>query len=365
MCKILSVKPFFLCDPAQLQQIQCIITSFEPFDQILQYLQEYTHRSGYRENHIREVLLLHLSRVHSLLCRVLPFQSKSSLSFYPIVKMDAAPQVAVDPRRPKAAVPAPTPTPTPAEVVEVPPSTEEQDSSITTEPPTTSLPESDLSTPDVPTMASEAAPEADRAAMDAAIAATLGELTAISDDMGTAAPEEVEESTNDVAMDVGVEGSDVGVNNVVTALKAEDGNSTPMFSDVSSVDGDAPVAESETVVINPVSKGAAPLSRVAQLSARVEKNPWDGEARLALIGDAETKGDLEKTREAYENFLQFFPDAVSHFVFDIATFQTHDSNGIAFLRDTFPLCCCYRRAKETRGQERRREERSAASDQWN
>lgn len=57
-------------------------------------------------------------------------------------------------------------------------------------------------------------------------------------------------------------------------------------------------------------KGQA-LSRVAQLQARIEKDPLDGEARLALIQDAEKKGDLERTREVYESFLSVFPDAVS------------------------------------------------------
>lgn len=250
--------------------------------------------------------------------------------------MDAVPQVAVDPRRPKA------PVPPPAEVVEVP-SSSEVEPTITTEP-TPSLPESDPSTLSVPTIPAEATPAADRVAMDAAIAATLGELTAMSDDIGTAAQEEkVAEPVTDVTMEVdGAVDGDSGISHVVTALKAEDGNSTPMFSDISSVDGNAIVdvspPESEAAVVSQVSKGAAPLSRVAQLNARVEKNPWDGEARLALIGDAETKGDLEKTREAYENFLQFFPDAVSYFVLDVTTFQKHDSNGIAFQRDIFPLC---------------------------
>lgn len=65
----------------------------------------------------------------------------------------------------------------------------------------------------------------------------------------------------------------------------------------------------------PRSKAAAAatsgLSRVAQLAARVEKDPLDGEAQLALLQDAESKGDLERTREVYEKFLAVFPDAVS------------------------------------------------------
>ena len=62
----------------------------------------------------------------------------------------------------------------------------------------------------------------------------------------------------------------------------------------------------------PSAVGKAPLSRVAQLNARVEKDALDGEARLALIADAVQKGDLERTREVYEDFLRVFPDAVSH-----------------------------------------------------
>lgn len=57
--------------------------------------------------------------------------------------------------------------------------------------------------------------------------------------------------------------------------------------------------------------GTSSLSRVAQLTARIEKDPLDGEAHLALLQDAESKGDLERTREVYERFLSVFPDAVS------------------------------------------------------
>ncbi|SGY68797.1 BQ5605_C004g02920 [Microbotryum silenes-dioicae] len=53
------------------------------------------------------------------------------------------------------------------------------------------------------------------------------------------------------------------------------------------------------------------LSRVAQLSARIENDPYDHEAQLALLHEVEQKGDLEKTREVYESFLKVFPDAVS------------------------------------------------------
>jgi cleavage stimulation factor subunit 3 len=75
----------------------------------------------------------------------------------------------------------------------------------------------------------------------------------------------------------------------------------------------APSVSANTAAADPKAKGAATssLSRVAQLTARVEKDPLDGEAQLALLQDAEQKGDLERTREVYERFLSVFPDAVS------------------------------------------------------
>ncbi|KAK4705927.1 cleavage stimulation factor subunit 3, partial [Phenoliferia sp. Uapishka_3] len=63
-----------------------------------------------------------------------------------------------------------------------------------------------------------------------------------------------------------------------------------------------------------VAKIPAPVSRVAQLTARVENDPLDGEARLALLADAEQKGDLERTREVYEDFLKIFPDATQQWI---------------------------------------------------
>jgi cleavage stimulation factor subunit 3 len=45
-----------------------------------------------------------------------------------------------------------------------------------------------------------------------------------------------------------------------------------------------------------------------QLRQRVDEDAEDGEAWLALIADAEQKGDLEHTREVYESFLAVFPD---------------------------------------------------------
>ncbi|GAA5860469.1 hypothetical protein JCM3774_000433 [Rhodotorula dairenensis] len=60
--------------------------------------------------------------------------------------------------------------------------------------------------------------------------------------------------------------------------------------------------------------GTSSLSRVAQLTARIEKDPLDGQAQLALLHDAESKGDLERTREVYERFLSVFPDAAEQWI---------------------------------------------------
>ncbi|KAM0751817.1 Suf-domain-containing protein [Meredithblackwellia eburnea MCA 4105] len=64
----------------------------------------------------------------------------------------------------------------------------------------------------------------------------------------------------------------------------------------------------------PAPPAPTPISRVAQLKVRVENDPLDGEARLALIADAEQKGDLERTREVYEEFLTVFPDATQQWI---------------------------------------------------
>ncbi|GAA6030053.1 hypothetical protein JCM8097_009232 [Rhodosporidiobolus ruineniae] len=64
----------------------------------------------------------------------------------------------------------------------------------------------------------------------------------------------------------------------------------------------------------PKAKAASSLSRVAQLTARVERDPLDGEAQLALLQDAIGKGDLERTREVYEKFLTVFPDAAQQWI---------------------------------------------------
>lgn len=84
---------------------------------------------------------------------------------------------------------------------------------------------------------------------------------------------------------------------------------------------------SANVNARPSAAGTSSLSRVAQLTARIEKDPLDGEAQLALLHDAESKGDLERTREVYERFLSVFPDAVSLRVLNF----TNDISATPFL----------------------------------
>ncbi|GAA5932051.1 hypothetical protein JCM3775_004224 [Rhodotorula graminis] len=79
------------------------------------------------------------------------------------------------------------------------------------------------------------------------------------------------------------------------------------------------------------------LSRVAQLTARVEKDPLDGEAQLALLQDAESKGDLERTREVYEKFLAVFPDAAQQWIAYCNLELTH--NLFDRVEAIFGRCC--------------------------
>ena len=57
-----------------------------------------------------------------------------------------------------------------------------------------------------------------------------------------------------------------------------------------------------------------PLTRAQQLKQRVEEEPTDSQAWLALIADAEQKGDLERTREVYEAFFKVYPDASAQWI---------------------------------------------------
>lgn len=107
-----------------------------------------------------------------------------------------------------------------------------------------------------------------------------------------------------------------------------------------------------------VAAATSSLSRVAQLTARIEKDPLDGQAQLALLHDAESKGDLERTREVYERFLFVFPDAVS-----LLTSAPH-ALGLARSRLAPSLCDAklhpMPRLRETRSETRLTLERAAA-----
>jgi cleavage stimulation factor subunit 3 len=88
----------------------------------------------------------------------------------------------------------------------------------------------------------------------------------------------------------------------------EEGTPAP-FEEATSFIASA-IRGSKAVVPASASLGGA-TSKLAQLTARLAKDPTDGEARLALLKDVEVRGDLERTREVYEEFLTVFPDAVS------------------------------------------------------
>lgn len=146
------------------------------------------------------------------------------------------------------------------------------------------------------------------AELDAAIAATLAM------DTGDA---------NEVAAEAGAAGASIARDETSTpttiynaAASAGDVPAAVATPPPAAIPGSAVGAAGEV----PKAKAASSLSRVAQLTARVEKDPLDGEAQLALLHDAEQKGDLERTREVYERFLSVFPDAVSCACFVIKLF---------------------------------------------
>lgn len=151
-------------------------------------------------------------------------------------------------------------------------------------------------------------------AMDAAIAATLALLPP--------EDEEEEEEEEDVKPSI--------IDVIIPSPPSDGSPDTPMkdLSPARSPRSQRPTRFSDTPFIPPPvdltlldagrqaalafaarTKGTA-KTRVAQLQARVEKDPLDGDARLALVKDAEEKGDLERTREVYNEFLKVFPDAV-------------------------------------------------------
>ncbi|GAA5920123.1 hypothetical protein JCM1841_004448 [Sporobolomyces salmonicolor] len=106
------------------------------------------------------------------------------------------------------------------------------------------------------------------------------------------------------------------------AVPAREATSTPTLYEAAAspadvpakVDTPQPAAPAANGPAAPKAKATSSLSRVAQLTARVEKDPLDGEAQLALLHDAEQKGDLERTREVYEKFLAVFPDAAQQWI---------------------------------------------------
>ncbi|GAA5996861.1 cleavage polyadenylation factor subunit RNA14 [Rhodotorula paludigena] len=140
------------------------------------------------------------------------------------------------------------------------------------------------------------------AELDAAIAATLAM------DTGDA---------NEVAAEAGAAGASIARDETSTpttiynaAASAGDVPAAVATPPPAAIPGSAAGAAGEA----PKAKAASSLSRVAQLTARVEKDPLDGEAQLALLHDAEQKGDLERTREVYERFLSVFPDAAPQWI---------------------------------------------------
>lgn len=106
---------------------------------------------------------------------------------------------------------------------------------------------------------------------------------------------------------------------VATEEPPRDSMGTPALYEADPASADVPKVDTPTIVPPassttskpPPTKPTSSLSRVAQLAQRVDKNPLDGEAQLALLQEVESKGDLERTREVYEKFLSTFPDAVS------------------------------------------------------
>ncbi|GAA5960372.1 hypothetical protein JCM3765_007490 [Sporobolomyces pararoseus] len=104
---------------------------------------------------------------------------------------------------------------------------------------------------------------------------------------------------------------------VATQEPPRDSTSTPALYEADPSSTEVPKVDTPTL---PSSKPAASmkptssLSRIAQLTQRVEKDPLDGEAQLALLQEVEAKGDLERTREVYEKFLTTFPDASQQWI---------------------------------------------------
>ncbi|GAA5994765.1 hypothetical protein JCM5350_007986 [Sporobolomyces pararoseus] len=97
-----------------------------------------------------------------------------------------------------------------------------------------------------------------------------------------------------------------------------DSTSTPALYEADPTSAEVPKVDTPTLPSSakpaPSTKPTSSLSRIAQLTQRVEKDPLDGEAQLALLQEVEAKGDLERTREVYEKFLTTFPDASQQWI---------------------------------------------------
>ncbi|GAA6008673.1 hypothetical protein JCM11491_003391 [Sporobolomyces phaffii] len=182
------------------------------------------------------------------------------------------------------------PTETPAEVHAAGEASSDQPDQPRVEPPSDPVaepevepetsPEGDAEQQPAPALAEDQNPAATSADLDAAIAATLE---------ATDAQEPPRDSTS------------------TPALYEAD----PASAEVPKVDTPTlPAAASKPALPKPTSS----LSRAAQLAQRVDKNPLDGEAQLALLQEIESKGDLERTREVYEKFLATFPDASQQWI---------------------------------------------------
>ncbi|GAA5979059.1 hypothetical protein JCM10908_002790 [Rhodotorula pacifica] len=242
------------------------------------------------------------------------------------------------------ATPAP-PAPTEAAAVEVPldpthdPSHGNLDTSATTAPPETAS--TDTSTPvtQEPTGAASGSvvaptPARQDSDLDAAIAATL----AMDSEQGLQSEEVLSLEQQSAESQIAPEAAGANADAERTPREA---TGTPSLYSAAASAGDVPGAvatpplatavnghdaqdatmdaQSSVAAAPPASgrnAGAATssLSRVAQLTARIEKDPLDGQAQLALLHDAESKGDLERTREVYERFLSVFPDAAEQWI---------------------------------------------------
>ncbi|GAA5863399.1 hypothetical protein JCM1840_007513 [Sporobolomyces johnsonii] len=230
----------------------------------------------------------------------------------------------VDPRRARApgaqiaSSPAPESVPAPSEAsvaaVEVsepapePPAAPEDSASDlpSTEPSsaTIDLPVSTEAPADQPAPPSTGSQE-----LDAAITATLAMETETASSAGQERVEDAPPATTTGGA-------------AAAAVLAREETSTPTLYEAAASSADVPTkvdtpqlaAPAANRPAAPKAKATSSLSRVAQLTARVEKDPLDGEAQLALLHDAEQKGDLERTREVYEKFLAVFPDAAQQWI---------------------------------------------------